>query len=263
MATPNRFAVRDIDSATFFNLQTGKVITTLNTLKSTGIENTGDTVYAMGGAGNSKLVGFSSNKAAKLAIQDALWDKDAIGMITGNGVIDGAKVVNHNEVLTADGTNTITLSKTPTGTITGVYLVNADGTNGKEQTLGTPASVTDEYSITAKVITLNATSAPQGTKVRVYYKVTTASDAKTMSVTTNAFGGTFKIVLDALVRDSLDGNDYAAQITVPRGKFEEGFSMNLAVEGDPSVLDMPIECLKDPLTNELWTMVVYNEDTIV
>jgi hypothetical protein len=51
MATPNRFAVRDAGQATFFNLQTGKAIVTLNTLKTSGVESSGETTYVRGGFG--------------------------------------------------------------------------------------------------------------------------------------------------------------------------------------------------------------------
>ena len=63
MATPNRFSVRDSGSATFYRL-TGDLgaICTLSTLKTSGVETSGETVYARGGFGNPKLVGFSSNR---------------------------------------------------------------------------------------------------------------------------------------------------------------------------------------------------------
>jgi hypothetical protein len=51
MATPNRFSIRDAGSASFFNLQTGKAIVTLNTLKTSGVESTAEVTYARGGYG--------------------------------------------------------------------------------------------------------------------------------------------------------------------------------------------------------------------
>jgi hypothetical protein len=51
MATPNRFSIRDAGEATFYNLQTGKAIVTLNTLKTSGVESSGQVSYARGGFG--------------------------------------------------------------------------------------------------------------------------------------------------------------------------------------------------------------------
>jgi hypothetical protein len=48
MATPNRFAIKEAGIASFFDLTTQKAIVTLATLKTSGVETTGDTVYATG-----------------------------------------------------------------------------------------------------------------------------------------------------------------------------------------------------------------------
>jgi hypothetical protein len=48
MATPNRWAIKEAGEVSFFNLATGKAITTLTTLKTSGVETTGETVYARG-----------------------------------------------------------------------------------------------------------------------------------------------------------------------------------------------------------------------
>lgn len=209
---------------------------------------------------NPKLVGFSSNREGSLSIQEALFDNHAIAMLTGNSLKEGAKDIDYKEVKKVTS-NKITLSKTPKGAIVSVYKVNHDGTNGEEYTLGTPATNPKEYSVNGKDITFN-TAVPNGTSIRVYYVVTTATDAKTMVVSADAFGGTFKVVGNVLVRDSFDGKDYPATITIPRGKFEDNFSLSLSVDSDPATLDLPIEMLKDPVSGELWTMTVYNDEDI-
>lgn len=262
MATPNRFAMRDAGIATFYDLQTGKAIVTLNTLKTSGLETNADVTYAQGGFGNPRLVGFSSGKTGQVTLQDALFDKYALGMLTGNALKEGKKVIDFNEQLTVTS-NKITLSKTPVGALVSVYKVNEkDGTNGEEYTLGTPSSNEKEFSISGKEVTFH-TKVTNGTIIRVYYKVQTSADAKTIRVSSDAFGGTFKVVLDVLVRDSADGLDYAAQIVVPRAKFNEQWSISLDVAGDPAVLDLPLEILNDPVTNTMWEMVVYHKGDIL
>lgn len=229
MATPNRFALRDAGDFTFYSIQTGKAIVTLDTIKSANMDFTGETTYARGGEGNPKLVGFSSNREGKLALTDALFDNNAIAMLTGNALTTGARNIDYKEVKTVTS-NKISLSKTPKGAIVSVYKVNQDGTNGEEFTLGTPATNPKEFSIAGKDLTFSST-VTNGTSIRVYYVVTTAADSKTMSVTADSFGGTFKVVGNVLVRDSYDGKDYPATITIPRGKFEDNFSMALSVDG--------------------------------
>lgn len=257
----NRFALRDAGDFTFYDIQSNKAIVTLNTIKSANMDFTGETSYARGGYGNPKLVGFSSGREGKLALQDALFDSSAIAMMTGNGLTSGAKDIDYKEIKTVTSSK-LSLSKTPKGAIVSVYKVNPDGTNGQEYTLGTPATNAKEFSVNGKELTFHS-SVTNGTSIRIYYVVTTASDAKTMKVTASSFGGTFKIVGNILVRDSFDGKDYPATITIPRGKFEDNFSMALSVDGDPAVLDLPVEMLKDPVTDELWSMTVYNDADIL
>lgn len=262
MATPNRFSIRDAGQATFYNLQTGKAIVTLNTLKTSGVESSGEVTYARGGFGNPKLVGFSSNKEAKLKLTDALFDKYALQMLTGNPLVEAIKTIDYNETKTVTS-NKITLSKTPQGAIVSVFKVNTmDGTNGTEYTLGVPGTNALEFSVSGKDLTFN-TAVTNGTVFRVYYKVNTASDAKTVRVSSDAFGGTFRISIQLIVKDSADGKDYAAQLNIPRGKFEDAFSMNLAVDSDPATLELPIEILNDPVTNTMWEMTIFNDADIL
>lgn len=183
-------------------------------------------------------------------------------MLTGNALAEGAKTIDFHENQSVTSSK-LMLSKTPKGALISVYKVNTmDGTNGQEYTLGTPATNALEYSIAGKELTFN-TAVTNGTTFRIYYKVETAIDAKTVRVSSDAFGGTFRIVVDLLVRDSADGLDYGAQLIIPRGKFEESFNISLSVDGDPATLDLPIECLNDPLTNTMWEMVIFNEADIL
>ena len=166
MATPNRFALRDAGDFTFYNIQTGKAIVTLDTIKSASMDFTGETTYARGGFGNPKLVGFSSNREGNLGLQDALFDNNAIAMLTGNPLKSGAKDIDYKEVK-AVTSNKISLSKTPKGAIVSVYKVNPDGTNGTEYTLGTPASNPTEFSVAGKDLTFN-TAVTNGFKLFLY-----------------------------------------------------------------------------------------------
>lgn len=265
MSTPNRWAIRDCGEATFYSLVDGHAIVTLATLKTSGVETTGETVYARGGRGNAKLVGFSSNREAKLTLQDAIFDNEAIAMLTGNDLTTGTQVIDFHEVK-ATVSDKITLSKTPsthvTTNIINVYKVNADGTNGTEYTLGDPTTELLEYSVAAKQLTFNAAET-DGANFRIYYKVDAPVDAKTIKVTSDAFGGSFKVVLEVLVVDEFTKGAYQGQLIIPNGKFEDTFNLNFAADGDPAVLDLNLECLKDPISTSMWQLVIYDEDSII
>lgn len=245
MATPNRWAIRDAGIATFYDLTTKKPVVTLRTLKTTGLETTGETVYARGGFGNPKLVGFSSNRESKLTLQDAIFDNKALAMLTGNNLVEGAAEIAKVEQLTVN-TNAVTVAATPKGTVH-VYKVLEDGTLG-EEIVGASAS--------GKTVTVTA---DDDTLVAVYYTTTTGATSKQLKVTSDAFGKTFRVVLDCLVRDELTKADYAAQIEIPNAKFEDNFNFSLAVDGDPAVLDLNMEVLKSATSTDMWFMTIYDE----
>jgi len=49
MSTPNRWAVRSVARASFYSLVDGKMLTYLDTLKSSGMDVKSTTTYARGG----------------------------------------------------------------------------------------------------------------------------------------------------------------------------------------------------------------------
>ena len=257
MATPNRWAIRDAGEATFFSLSTLDAIVTLPSLKTSGVKTTGTTVYSRGGRGNAKIVGFSSDRESKLALQDAIFDNAAIGMLTGNAVVTGVHKVDIHEIITITSVKASVL-KTPVGALISVFKVNADGTNGVEYTLGTPASEALEFSLASKELTFNVAVA-DGTKFRVYYYANTDATAKTVKVSSDMFGGSFRIVIDVLVVDEYTKEAFQGQLIVPNGKFEDNFDLSFAATGDPAVLDLNIECLKSPTSTTMWELVIYDD----
>jgi hypothetical protein len=261
MATPNQWAISESGDVSFFDLVTNKAIVTLSTLKSTSIDTTGETQYSRGGRGNAKIVGFSSNREAKLVMQDAIFDNKAVAMLTGNDLVSGVKTVDLNEVQSVTS-NTITLAKTPKGALISVFKVNADGTNGQEYTLGTPGTNALEYSINAKVLTFH-TSVANSTKIRVYYKADTASDAKTIKVTADSFGKSFRVSIDVLVTDIFTKKSFNGQINIPNAKFEDNFSLQFTSEGEPAVLDLNMEILKAPTSTDMYELIVFDKEQII
>jgi hypothetical protein len=255
-----RWAIRDAGIATFYALRditggalTGEPIVTLPSLKTSGVETTGETVYARGGRGNAKLVGFSSNREATLSLEDALFDNDAMSMLTGNDIVEGVKEVEISEVITASVIDTITVTKgTPlvTGTLAVYEYVDGmkDGAN-----LATAVAGSD----------ITAAGVAADTVYVAYYTVETDANASTVKVTSDKFGGTFKIVIDLLVTDSITKQNFAGQLIIPNAKFEDNFSLDLAADGDPAVLNLTMEVLKDPASTDMWELVIFDETAIV
>lgn len=212
------------------------------------------------GIGNAKLVGFSSNREAKITLQDAIFDNAALAALTGNDITTAATTVDliHEANISASIT-TVTLPA-KVKSITTVYLLDTDGvTNKTILTSAVAAAKGSKYSLAGQTLTFAEDTAMT---VRIYYKADTDATAKKVKVTSDKFGGTFKLVLDCMVRDEFDKKDYQAQITIPNAKVEDNWKFESAADGDPAVLDIPVEVLKSPTSTDMWYMTIYDEDLI-
>lgn len=251
-----RWAVRNVAKATFYDIATNKMLTYLENLKTSGIEVSSETVYARGGDGNPKLVGFSSGKEVRATLSSAIFDNRAMALLTGNEILTGAKTVYKREVLTV-ATSKVTITGTPKdGKLIAVYVMGADGVEDNELTLAESTVATGEYSITGKDVSV-FTDITDGTQLIVYYMMDTTETAQTITVSSDAFPAAFKLVLEVLVTDLYTKQLYPAQIIIPSAKMEDQWSFSFAPDGDPAPMDMPIEVLKPVNSNDMFTMTIY------
>ncbi|MDF2650403.1 MAG: hypothetical protein K0Q73_6208 [Paenibacillus sp.] len=262
MAVPNQYAIREIPLATFYDLTTGKARVQLQNLKTSGFEQAAETVYATGGRGNPKVVGFSGSRTSKLALQEAVFTSEVLAMMTGNPIGVGATPIYQRDVLTVS-TNAATLKYTPAaaGALISVYKANADGTHGEELVYNASVAA-GKYSVTAKALSFFAGDIANGDQVIAYYKVNTDASANKITVSADKFAGSYKVVLDCLVRDTFTKTDFAAQIVIPNAKMEDTWKVDMAPTGDPSVFDIPLEILKPANSQDMWTMTIYDGSLI-
>ena len=240
---PERWAIREAAEATFYDLKTGKHVVSLKTLKMTEVNTTGETTYAIGGRGGAKLVGFSGNKEAKVTLQDAIFDNKALAMIMGTDLKAKAsrdKLV--SESVTAEDTGSFPISNLDITTLV-KYTIN----DGEELKSGTPASgiITDE-------------DVKTGDKITATYNV--PLQAVAFDVTAKDFAKAYKLVVDVVVRDLETSEDFYGQIIIPKAQIENDFTMSFAPDGDPSVMDIPIEILKDTNSDLLYQMLLFENE---
>lgn len=262
--TTNKWAIREVAIAHFFDIATGELKVKLDSLKQNGLENTSETVYSQGGRGNTKIVGFSSNKAARFTLQDALFTNEMIAMLTGNEPVTGASPIIKEELLTVSG-NAATLSCTPrfAGKLQSVQVLDADGGQGRTLSYASSTPGTGQYSVSGKTVTFGSDTVADGERVHIYVETMTGADASKLVSSADKFAGSYKLVLDCLVRDVATEQDFAAQIVVHKAKLEDNWNLTMSPTGDPSVLDIPMEALRSGDSNELYTMTIYDERAVV
>lgn len=237
MAVPNRWAVREAAEATFFDIVTGAPKVTLKTLKMTEVTTNGETTYAMGGRGNAKIVGFSGNREARVTIQDAIFDNKALAMLTGKEITTASRSKIITEELVVGASGKLTLSN---ATVDGEVKVQ-----GQVDPLTAAAGIVSTSDL-----------APD-TKVLVSYELIAAT-ASVITVTAKDFAGTYKLVLDVVVRDIDTGKDYYGQFIAPKVQVENEFTFSFSPDGDPSVLDIPVEILKASGSDNMYELVLFD-----
>ena len=264
MAMPKRWAVREAAIASFYDIDTHALKVSLNTLKMTEVQTTGETVYATGGRGNAKLVAFSGNREATVTIQDAIFDNAALAMLTGNAVITNYTAVttkNQTFTIEADASpSVLTVNLADTASVIGVAAINkTTGTVLTEMESAVAVVSANQFYVAANgVVTLF--SEVTAKEVAVTYTVTGAAGTATqIQVTSDKFAGTYELVCDVIVRDELTAKDYYGQFIAPKVKINDEFTFSFAPDGDPSVLDIPIEILKPSSSTTMWELIIYDE----
>ncbi|KAF6626945.1 hypothetical protein H6F38_23090 [Paenibacillus sp. EKM208P] len=263
--TPNTWAIREVALATFYDKKTGKAKIQLQNLKTSGIENTATTVYAMGGRGNNRIVGFSGDRGGKVSLQDAIFTNEVIAMMTGNDIKSGQVPIKYRDVLEVNG-DKATLKFTPATPVNGlnsVYTLTTDQVHEEEIEFSTGTLGTKQYTITGKELSFKAGEFADGTKIVAYYTTQSGTSAKQITISSDKFAGSYELILDCLIRDTVTKQDFAAQIQIFDAKMEDNWNLTMAAEGDPSVFDIPIEILKPVDRKETYVMTIYDEDELV
>ena len=66
----------------------GQPVLYLDTAKTSTLEGAATTVYAQGGRGNARLIGWDGEKTLTFTVEDALISTVSFAMLSGAGVID-------------------------------------------------------------------------------------------------------------------------------------------------------------------------------
>ena len=147
----------------------------------------------------------------------------------------------------ASASNKITLAETPVAGTLKIYKLVADRDYGVEQTVGTPVSVENTYTINAKV-TLNATTAPSGAGFIVYYDHTTAT-ANQIKIKADAFPSYVRITGEGLWRDQVSGTDKAVIFDVKKAKVKPNATLTMAADS-ATTLELEFDLYVVTISNE-------------
>jgi len=191
---------------------------------NTSIESTAERLDLRGGQGNYKLLSFDHTKDMMMRCELPLVDLEFIAYLTGKPIEDITAIIPTRQVLTVDGSNQVTLlSATPTNVK--IYVKSNSRDNGTELTAGTPATETDEYSISGDTITVH--SSLSGSDIIVNYDYPRA-DTRHIEFSADQFPGYVVINGYGIVTDQVDGNNYPVIFKALKAKPKNNWSITMS-----------------------------------
>jgi hypothetical protein len=249
-----RFGVKEVADVTFYDMNDNPVLY-LDTLKLSNLTNDAERTYVRGGKNNSILMAFDYNRTSTFEISDALLNPRSVALQTGVEVINTPQNVYKREVLTAfdvAGTISVRLSETPTTTVR-LFPTENGYDQGADPVVVDPAAVTGG----AEGPTVAVTGGAIGDRYIAYYQFSSGDQTEMITIKSDAFSGTYKIVGDTVVTNYETKEIESFQIVIYQAKINSAFEITLEAEGDPSVFDMSIDVMKPDTHNRMIEMIKY------
>ena len=223
------YGLKDCANLTVKSKETNKIKLYADYAKTSTIEFTSESVYAYNKT--TKAVRWDKNREGTFKTTMEIFNMDIIAMWFGSELEEKQIQFMKREVCQVKGGKaTLTTQDTiKTGTLAVYKLDSSDmKTNLKEQTVGTPTSAENTYSISEKVITLNTTTFPDDTGyIACYYMVDTK--AQTFTVDNVSFPGGYEIYGDTALRNT-DQVDEFVQFELMNVKPQSNVTLTMDVD---------------------------------
>lgn len=228
-----QYGIKEVADVTIYDIESGKPVLFLDTLKVSTIEQTADQVEARGGKGNAALIIWDYGKEITVTLEDALYSPASMALMLGDldGTSEVSSVTTMKKIkLTADITSVPSEKKYYIGDSTG--MVSATTAQLKAGTI--------VYEEETKALTVDN----RGLKI---------------DINADTFPGTYRLVGETYSRNRKTGRDERFQFIIPQAKMSPENTITLEAEGDPTVFSMSMRVLR-PETGAMMELVQYKLD---
>lgn len=247
MSGRTQYGFKDVLDVIFYEIGTRKPKYFFDTLKTSGLEVTNETVYAKGGRGNAKLIAWDLSKEGKMTIEDAVFTPATLELVSGLIPKEGTHTMSTREKHVVDNAGKIKLKHTPSINIGDMWIyeesddlkeeIKKDGVNLADASLTVGANYAGKYVI-------------------VYYDYDSTDKAITNVIDAKHFAGTYRMVGRTVVKNRMTGLEEACQVEIPRLKFSSSVQIGFAAEGDPATFNFECEILKDTETDDMVRLTI-------
>ena len=256
----NKYAIKEVADVMFYELDSkgapSAPVLYLDTLKTSTIEQSSETVDATGGKGNVKLLSWDTNKEITLTLEDALFSAKSLGIMFGGTMEDKGATQEVMKTLRKDDVKTIGTSAQDQDknywkfTIKdAAYAIKKDNATyfvyeaGKTEPTATTKAADFDF-VTFDLLDCTKVSA-EGYAVERTTENGIVKNGITIDITSNFDSNTYYITGDTYARNFQSGQDEFLQFIIPKGKISaEDVSLTMEADGDPATFSMSVKCLK-------------------
>lgn len=244
------YGIKDASNLTVKSNATNKVVIFTDYCNSTNIEFSADTVYAM--KKGVRAIGWDTQRTGTLTTEMQVFDLAWIALLMGSELTTGVTEISKREVRMVSSA-AATLTETPKAGSLSIFKLDSDGiTQLAEQTVGTPASQPNTYSITGKNLTFSSTTFATDAKVVCYYLLDSAATARTFTVSADKFPSGYNITGYTTIRSD-SGVDKQVEFRLPNVKPQSNISLTFSSD-DVTNLSVVWDVFPDT-DNEMFTFI--------
>ena len=232
----------------------GEPVLIFDTLKTSTLEGATTTVYAQGGKGNARLIGWDGDRTLTFTMEDALIStegmailaaanldkkKDSLVHTTFKHMVDATDVSAGKITIDLEGA---TLGNTESDEDFYVMLIDDEGDLLSEVYSAKSASGPNPEVVSGKVELTPGTMPAVGTIAILdcYIK----KDTTEIEIAAESLSSNFYIEGSTLYRTQT-GRDVPAELIIPNGKVQSNFSFTYAGTGDPSTFTFTVDAFPD------------------
>ena len=253
----DKYAIKEVADVMFYELDSkgapSAPVLYLDTLKTSTLSQSSETVDATGGKGNVKILSWDTNKELTLELEDAVFSAKSLGIMFGGTMSDNS--VTGQEVL-----KTLKAADISASTATGETDYCIFELKGQKYYIAKNRVTTFAYLAGSAVPT--AVESPNWETKNFDFAtfdlldctmsatpVTVANTVVKNGIEINIgaeFGdNTYYITGDTYARNVASGKDEFLQFIIPKGKVSaEDVSLTMEADGDPATFAMTVNCLK-------------------
>ena len=275
----DKYAIKEVADVMFYELDSkgapSAPVLYLDTLKTSTLSQSSETVDARGGKGNVKILSWDTNKELTIEMEDAVYSAKSLGIMFGGDMkVYGDKqevlktlrysleaIKPSGNYLTFDiAGNKLYIAK---ALVTAFSYQKTDGTEVANPVPMAPATVnwttgkdtegnqSVEF-ITFDLLDCTSTAADRASNNGVI------NGGVTIDIGAEFNSNTYYITGDTYARNVASGKDEFLQFIIPKGKVSaEDVSLTMEADGDPATFSMTVQCLKSE-SGSMVKLVKYN-----